>query len=58
MLESLSNNVLALLPEYVLTIFGVLIMLAEPMIPAGKSRRSLGWFAVLGALITTGLTLW
>jgi NADH-quinone oxidoreductase subunit N len=58
MLESLSNNVLALLPEYVLTLFGVIIMLVEPLLPAGKSRRSLGWFAVLGTLITTGLTLW
>lgn len=58
MLESLSNNVLALLPEYVLTLFGVIIMLVEPLLPAGKSRRSLGWFAVLGTLITIGLTLW
>jgi len=58
MLDSLSNNVLALLPEYVLTLAGVLIMLAEPMLPAGRSRRSLGWIAILGTLAATGLSLW
>lgn len=58
MFESLSNNVLSLLPEYVLTIVGVLIMLAEPLLPAGKSRRSLGWVAVFGTVVAIGLSLW
>jgi NADH-quinone oxidoreductase subunit N len=58
MLESVSNNVLALLPEYVLTIVGVLIMLLEPVLPAGRSRKPLGWLAIFGAIAATGLSLW
>jgi NADH-quinone oxidoreductase subunit N len=58
MFESVSNNVLALLPEYVLTITGVLIMLLEPVMPAGRSRKPLGWLAILGATVATGISLW
>ena len=58
MLESVSNNVLALLPEYVLTIVGVLIMLLEPVLPAGRSRKPLGWLAIFGAIVATALSLW
>ncbi len=46
----MSNNLLCLLPEYILTIAGVLVMVAEPMIPAGRSRKPLGWLAILGTL--------
>lgn len=58
MLDSLSNNVLALLPEYVLTVVGVFIMLAEPLIPTGRSRRSLGWVAVFGTIVSGALSFW
>ena len=57
-MEAVSNNLLALLPEYALTLVGVLIMLLEPVMPAGRSRRPLGWFAVAGTLVATGLSLW
>jgi NADH-quinone oxidoreductase subunit N len=46
----MSPNLLALLPEIVLTLGGVLIMLAEPMLPQGASRKPLGWIAILAAL--------
>jgi NADH-quinone oxidoreductase subunit N len=46
----MSTNLLALLPEIVLTAVGVLVMLAEPMIAPGKSRKPLGWLAILGTL--------
>ncbi len=58
MLQSISNNVLALLPEYVLTIIGVLIMLIEPVLPAGRSRRPLGWLAIGGTVIATAISFW
>jgi NADH-quinone oxidoreductase subunit N len=58
MLESLGNNFLALLPEYVLTLTGVLIMMLEPVLAAGKSRKPLGWLAIGGATVATGLSLW
>ena len=44
----MSPNVLALLPEYILTIFGVLIILADPLLPLRASRKALGWLAILG----------
>src|SRR6201996_8213990 len=41
-------QVLRILPEVILTIVGVIIMLVEPVLPKTTSRKSLGWFAVLG----------
>ena len=50
----MSTNLLALLPEIILTVTGVLVMLAEPMIAPGKSRKPLGWLAILGTLAAGG----
>jgi NADH-quinone oxidoreductase subunit N len=41
-------NLLALLPELILTLTAVLVMLAEPLIPPGRTRKPLGWLAILG----------
>ena len=46
----MSTNLLTLLPELVLTVTGVLVMLLEPVIPAGQSRKPLGWLAIFGTL--------
>jgi NADH-quinone oxidoreductase subunit N len=46
----MSNNLLALLPELILALTGVLIMLSEPLIAPGRTRKPLGWLAILGAL--------
>src|ERR1700758_3162330 len=46
----MSTPLLSVLPEVILTVVGVVIMLAEPMIPAGRSRKPLGWLAILGTL--------
>jgi NADH-quinone oxidoreductase subunit N len=43
------TSLLAILPEVILTITGVLIMLAEPMLAPAKSRKPLGWLAIVGA---------
>ncbi|SEC56619.1 NADH-quinone oxidoreductase subunit N [Terriglobus roseus] len=58
MFESLGNNVLALLPEYVLTIIGVIIMLLEPVLPPSRSRKPLGWLAIFGGVVATVISLW
>jgi NADH-quinone oxidoreductase subunit N len=46
----MSPNLLAILPEVVLTITAVLVMVTEPIIPAGQSRKPLGWLAILGTI--------
>ena len=53
----MSPNLIALLPEYILTIVGVLIMLAEPLLPPAASRKPLGWLAILGT-VGAGLASW
>jgi len=44
----MSTNLLALLPELMLALTGVLVMLAQPLIPAGRTRKPLGYLAILG----------
>jgi NADH-quinone oxidoreductase subunit N len=46
----MSPNLLAILPETILTLTGVLIMLIEPVLAPGRSRKPLGWLAILGTL--------
>ncbi len=53
----MSPNLVALLPEYILTIVGVLIMLGEPLLPPTASRKPLGWLAILGT-IAAGAASW
>jgi len=45
-----SPNILALLPEYILTLTGVLVMLLEPVLPPSANRKPLGWLAIAGTL--------
>jgi NADH-quinone oxidoreductase subunit N len=49
----LPTQVIALLPEYILTLTGVLIMLIESVLKPGSSRKPLGWLAIL-ATVSTG----
>ncbi len=56
-MPTLSPNILALLPEYILTIAGVIIMLAEPCLKPGASRKPLGWIAIFGTLLA-GAASW
>jgi len=46
----LNTNTIALLPEGILTVAGVLTMLAEPILKPGASRKPLGWLAILATL--------
>ena len=47
----MSPNILALLPEIILTLVGVLIMVLEPVLKPAASRRPLGWLAILGTTL-------
>jgi NADH-quinone oxidoreductase subunit N len=40
-------------PEIVLCVFGMLIMLIDPFLPAGR-KRSMGWLAFVGTLVALG----
>jgi NADH-quinone oxidoreductase subunit N len=46
----MSPNVLALLPEIILTLTGVFVMLAEPCLKPASSRKPLGWLAITGTI--------
>ncbi|MHB1022975.1 MAG: NADH-quinone oxidoreductase subunit N [Acidobacteriaceae bacterium] len=53
---NVSSNIIRLLPEYILTIVGVIIMLVDPLLPANSSRKSLGWLAIFGTLAALAAT--
>jgi NADH-quinone oxidoreductase subunit N len=54
----MSTNLLCLLPEIVLTVTGILVMVLEPVIAPGKSRKPLGWLAILGTIASIGATIY
>jgi NADH-quinone oxidoreductase subunit N len=41
-----------LLPELVLTVFGVIVMIAEPLVDQQSNRKSLGVIALVGAVLS------
>lgn len=51
-------QVLRILPEVILTVVGVLIMLIDPLLATGKSRKSLGWIAVVGLIAALAASLY
>ena len=53
-----SADGLRILPEIILTIFGVLLMLVDASLPPGVTRRPLGWVAAVGTTIALWASLW
>ena len=51
-MTSLSPQVLALMPEYILTVAGVLIMLVEAVLKPSTGRKPLGWLAIAAAILS------
>jgi NADH-quinone oxidoreductase subunit N len=47
-----------ILPELVLAVFGILVMLVDPVIPQHDSKKPLGIIAVAGALAALGATFY
>jgi NADH-quinone oxidoreductase subunit N len=45
-----------ILPEIVLTVWGMIVMFIEALLPAGRSRKGLGIFAALGVLVALAAT--
>ena len=50
------HTLLSVLPEVLLTITGVLVMMLEPVLPVHRSRKGLGWLAILGTLLAGAAT--
>jgi NADH-quinone oxidoreductase subunit N len=40
-----------ILPELVLSGFGIAVMMIDPLLPAKNSRKTLGWFSLLGTVV-------
>src|SRR5215813_8222442 len=51
-------NYVQILPEIVLSVFGTVLMLVDPLLPAGNNRRSLGWLAFIGTLLAIGASIY
>ena len=46
-----SDDYIRILPELVLTVFGMAVMVLDPLLPARASRRALGWLAFWGTIL-------
>ena len=46
-----------ILPELVLTVFGMLVMLIDPLLPEHNDRKGLGVLSLLGSLLAVAATL-
>lgn len=53
-----SADLYRILPEVILTLTGILLMLIDATLPAGWSRRPLGWIAALGSTVALWASLW
>ena len=53
-----SADYIRVLPEIVLSIWGMIIMFVEPMLPEGRSRKGLGIFGAFGVLVAIAATLY
>jgi NADH-quinone oxidoreductase subunit N len=51
-------QVYRILPELLLTITGILVMLIEPLMPVGMSRKSIGLLSLLGVIAALAASVW
>jgi len=58
MMTDALNPAFRILPEIVLTLGGILVMLADALLAKTASRKPLGWLAALVALGALGASLW
>jgi NADH-quinone oxidoreductase subunit N len=54
----LNTNTMALLPEGIMTVAGVAVMMAEPVLKPGASRKALGWLAMVATLAAAAASVW
>jgi NADH-quinone oxidoreductase subunit N len=51
-----SADYIRILPEIVLSLFGMVVMVLDPLLDEGQSQKILGWIALVGALAGLGAT--
>ena len=51
-----ANDYIRILPEIVLSVWGMIVMFVEALLPKGQSRKGLGIFAAFGALAAIAAT--
>src|SRR5579872_2945233 len=49
-----NDDYLRILPELILSIFGIIVMVADPMMGSRSSRKGLGWLSLAGVLLAMG----
>ena len=54
---TMNTNTLALLPEGILTVAGIVVMMAEPVLKPGASRKVLGWLAIFATALSVAASL-
>jgi len=54
----MTNDLVRILPEVILTLTGVLIMLVDASLPKRTDRRSLGWVAAFGTTFALWASIW
>ncbi|MBV9145894.1 MAG: NADH-quinone oxidoreductase subunit N [Acidobacteria bacterium] len=47
-----------ILPELVLTVWGIIVMVVDPLLPDTNTRRSLGIFSFVGTLVALGTSIY
>ena len=53
-----ATDYIRILPELVLTVFGMIVMLIEPLLPEHNDRKGLGMLALVGSLLAIAATLY
>jgi NADH-quinone oxidoreductase subunit N len=51
-----ATDYIRILPEIVLSVWGIIVMFVEPLLPPGRSRKGLGVFAAFGAMAAIAAT--
>ena len=53
-----ASDYIRILPELVLTVFGMLVMLIDPLLPEHNDRKGIGVLALIGSLLAIAATLY
>jgi len=58
MMPSPDLSYVRILPELVLSVWGIVVMLLEPLLPESSTRKGLGVFSFIGTLVAIGASIY